>query len=228
MGCLCLGIFAFVKVYKLERNVVSKQDFDNAKRELTKKLEEVEKRIECIIQSKSDIQRELRSLQHLARKYERENEINISDAGTPPSFYNKPQQWQKIQPHEMPVLQEVHAEELKVDERPAVSYLYATIKAQSSYPEFFKVSTDNSGDKVFMLILANTEANVAKFTIVPNMSPDFMKSVIIDRETYLPSLFCEKSIDSSNPTRIEVISMGSAKKVDGIWQVQDRMIIRLV
>lgn len=116
----------------------------------------------------------------------------------------------------------------KVVERPTISYLYATIKAQSPYAEFFKVASENSGDKVFMLTLANPEADVAEFTIAPNMSPDFMKSVIIDRDTYLPSLFCEKSIDSSNPTRIEVNSVGRAKKVDGKWQVQERMIIRLV
>ena len=60
------------------------------------------------------------------------------------------------------------------------------------------------------------------------MAQDFMKSVINNRETYLPNVFCEKSIDSHHPTNIEVISQGVAKKVDGKWQVQHRMSIRLV
>lgn len=115
-----------------------------------------------------------------------------------------------------------------VEQRPTISNLFATIKAGSPLAEFFKVSTENSGDKVFMLTLSNPEAEVADFTIVPNMAPDFMKSVIVDRDTYLPAIFCEKSIDSQNPSRIEVLSQGRAKKVDGKWQVQERMSIRLV
>lgn len=115
-----------------------------------------------------------------------------------------------------------------IDQRTTISNLFATIKAGSLLAEFFKVSTENSGDKVFMLTLTNPEAEVADFTIVPNMAPDFMKSVIIDRDTYLPAVFCEKSIDSQNPSRIEVLSQGRAKKVDGKWQVQERMSIRLV
>lgn len=139
----------------------------------------------------------------------------------------KPQP-RKAQTPVKPVYREENAQREKVVERPTISYLYATIKAQSPYAEFFKVASENSGDKVFMLTLDNPEADVAEFTIAPNMTPDFMKSVILDRDTYLPSLFCEKSIVSSNPTRIEVNSVGRAKKVDGKWQVQERMIIRLV
>lgn len=106
--------------------------------------------------------------------------------------------------------------------------LYATVKALSPYAEFFKVSDVNSGDKVFMLTLLRQEDEVAEFTIAPDMTPDFMKSVINDRDTYLPSLFCEKAIDSANPTRIEVGTPGRAKKVDGKWHVEERMILRLV
>lgn len=138
-----------------------------------------------------------------------------------------PQQ-KKVQNPVTAVHREDNTQRLKVVERPTISYLYATIKAQSPYAEFFKVTNENSGDKVFILTLANPESDVAEFTIAPNMSPDFMKSVIIDRDTYLPSLFCEKIIDSSNPTRIEVNSVGRAKKVEGKWQVQERMAIRLV
>lgn len=144
-----------------------------------------------------------------------------------PQYQPKPQT-RRQQTIVTPVHREENVQRIKVDERPTMTYLYATIKAQSPYAEFFKVATENSGDKVFMLTLANPEADVAEFTIAPNMSPDFMKSVIVDRDTYLPSLFCEKSIDSSNPTRIEVNSVGRAKKIDGKWQVQERMIIRLV
>lgn len=116
----------------------------------------------------------------------------------------------------------------KVNNSPSPSYLYASIKAQSPFAEFFKVANENSGDKVFMITLEHPDDVVAKFTIAPNMSPDFLKSIIVDRDTYLPLLFCEKSIDSSNPTEIKVVSDGSAKKVDGKWVVQERMSIRLV
>lgn len=116
----------------------------------------------------------------------------------------------------------------KVEKEPSTSRLFATVKAQSSIPEFFKVVGENNGDKVYMLILDRPDAEFAEFTIAPNMSPDFMKSIIVDRDTYLPPLFCQKSIESGNPTRIEVLSKGKAKKVDGKWLVQDRMVIRLV
>lgn len=115
-----------------------------------------------------------------------------------------------------------------VENEPSTSSLFATVKAQSSFPEFFKVAKENSGDKVYMLILDRPDAEFAEFTIAPNMSPDFMKSIIVDRDTYLPPIFCQKSIESGNPTRIEVLSKGKAKKVDGKWLVQDRMVIRLV
>lgn len=113
-------------------------------------------------------------------------------------------------------------------ENPSVYYLFATAKAGSSYPEFYKVSSDKNWDKVYMLMLKNEEDEVAEFTIVPDMTPDFMKSVIDDRETHLPPIFCERSIDSQNPTRIEVVSTGVAKKECGKWMVQERMKIKLV
>lgn len=116
----------------------------------------------------------------------------------------------------------------KVEDRPTFTNLYATIKVGSPLAEFFKVSSDNTGDKVFMLTLAGTDDETAEFTIAPEMSADFMKSVIVDRDTYLPPTFCERSIDSQNPSTIEVISPGRAKKVEGKWQVQERMSIRLV
>ncbi|MBD5261833.1 MAG: hypothetical protein HDS38_06855 [Bacteroides sp.] len=106
--------------------------------------------------------------------------------------------------------------------------LFATIKVGSPLPEFSKVTSEHTGDKVFMLTLDSPESDVAEFTIAPNMAQDFMKSIISDRDTYLPNVFCEKSIESHNPTNIEVISQGVAKKVDGKWHVQHRMSIRLV
>ena len=106
--------------------------------------------------------------------------------------------------------------------------LFATIKVGSPLPEFSKVTSEHTEDKVFMLTMDSPESDVAEFTIAPNMAQDFMKSVINNRETYLPNVFCEKSIDSHHPTNIEVISQGVAKKVDGKWQVQHRMSIRLV
>lgn len=115
------------------------------------------------------------------------------------------------------------------EQKSTTTNLFATSKADSSCAEFYRVSPDNNnGDKVFMLTLANPDAEIADFTIVSNMPSDFLKSVINDRDTYLPILFCDKLINSQNPTKIEVSSQGKAKKVDGKWQVQERMSIRLV
>lgn len=115
-----------------------------------------------------------------------------------------------------------------VQEKSSVYYLFATAKAGSSYPEFYNVSRDKTLYKVYMLMLKNEEDEIAEFTIVPDMTPDFMKSVIDDRETHLPPIFCERSIDAQNPTRIEVVSTGVAKKECGKWMVQERMKIKLV
>lgn len=147
-----------------------------------------------------------------------------------PTPYQPKQQTRRKEPAIVPQprYDEPKPQQPIVEQRPTISNLFATIKAGSPLAEFFKVSTENSGDKVFMLTLTNPEAEVADFTIVPNMAPDFMKSVIVDRDTYLPAIFCEKSIDSQNPSKIEVLSQGRAKKVDGKWQVQERMSIRLV
>lgn len=115
-----------------------------------------------------------------------------------------------------------------VQEKSSVYYLFATAKAGSNYPEFYNVSRDKTLYKVYMLMLKNEEDEIAEFTIVPDMTPDFMKSVIDDRETHLPPIFCERSIDAQNPTRIEVVSTGIAKKEGGKWTVQERMKIKLV
>ena len=115
-----------------------------------------------------------------------------------------------------------------MQEKSSVYYLFATAKAGSSYPEFYNVSRDKTLYKVYMLMLKNEEDEIAEFTIVPDMTPDFMKSVIDDRETHLPPIFCERSIDAQNPTRIEVVSTGIAKKEGGKWTVQERMKIKLV
>lgn len=115
-----------------------------------------------------------------------------------------------------------------VHKQPEVTYLYATIKAQSPLAEFVKVTGENAGDKIFMLKLDNPEADTAEFTISDMMTSDFMKSVILDRDTYLKVQFCDKAIVSANPTKIIVETPGKAKKVDGKWMVQDRMTLRLV
>lgn len=107
-------------------------------------------------------------------------------------------------------------------------HLYGVAKTNSSFPEFYKVSEDESVDKAFVLVMENKEDNTAEYSISPIMSADFKKSVIQDRETFLPLLFCEKTIESSTPTSIEVVSKGKAHKVDGKWQVRERMVIRLV
>lgn len=114
-------------------------------------------------------------------------------------------------------------------EKPTATYLFATAKSgEIGQTEFYKVTPENNGDKVFMLTLSNIADEVAVFNIAPNMSADFLRSVLNDRETYLPTLFCDKQIVSANPTRIEVDAPGRAKKVDGKWMIQDRIKIRLV
>lgn len=173
-----------------------------------------------------------------ARLTQRINEIKPSSYRGPVSSAHVPQHQYKPKPQvprKDPVaVQQTRKEEPKphepiVEQRPTLSNLFATVKADSPLAEFFKVTPENSGDKVFMLTLSYPEAQVADFTIVPNMTPDFMKSVIDNKDIYLPATFCEKkSIDSQNPSRIEVLSQGRAKKVDGKWQVQERMSIRLV
>lgn len=200
---LLLSVLALIRINNEHRRISKrKQELEEAERRINQKINEI----------KPSSFRGTTSSYVPAQSYVPQQKSQPRKAQTPVTHVHREETVQKA----------------KVVERPTISYLYATIKAQSPYAEFFKVASENSGDKVFMLTLANPEADVAEFTIAPNMSPDFMKSVIIDRDTYLPSLFCEKSIDSSNPTRIEVNSVGRAKKVDGKWQVQERMIIRLV
>lgn len=200
---LLLSVLALIKINNEHRRISTrKHELEEAERRINQKINEIKPS----------------SFRGATSSY----------APTQPYVPQPKPQPRKAQTPVKPVYREENAQREKVVERPTISYLYATIKAQSPYAEFFKVASENSGDKVFMLTLANPEADIAEFTIAPNMSLDFMKSVIVDRDTYLPSLFCEKSIDSSNPTRIEVNSVGRAKKVDGKWQVQERMIIRLV
>lgn len=107
--------------------------------------------------------------------------------------------------------------------------LYASIKTDARKLDFFKLSEDNHGDKAFVLIIANPEAEVAEFTIAPNLKSDFITNAIQNRETYLPATACEiSSAETANPTRIEPLSPGKAKKENGIWTVQSRMSIRIL
>lgn len=113
-----------------------------------------------------------------------------------------------------------------ISKAPQETYLYANANANGGI-EFYKVTPENSGDKVFIIILKNADDENGDFTIAP-MSDNFMRDAITDRNTYLPPLFCESTLDSSNPTRIEVKAKGKAKKVGGKWQMQERMKIRLI
>lgn len=113
-----------------------------------------------------------------------------------------------------------------VNKTPQETYLYANTNANGGI-EFYKVTTENSGDKVFMIILKKVDDENGEFTIAA-MSADFMKEVIVNRDMFLPPAFCEKIIGSQNPTRIEVDTKGKAKKVGGRWQIQERMKIRLI
>ena len=115
-----------------------------------------------------------------------------------------------------------------VQEKSSVYYLFATAKAGSNYPEFYKVSRDKGLDKVYMLTLKNEEDEIAEFTIDPDMTPNFMKSVIDDRNTHLPKNFCVIEHYGEDPTRIEVVSNGTAKKEGGKWMVEKPMTIKLV
>lgn len=198
------------------------------------KVSEVHKRIN---HRKSDLLEAERRINEKISEIKSSKVINTSPASNawkpnpssnPPQFNASQNCHEENLPPVIAVTRKKNEQRPKVEKRKATTSLYATIKAQSSFAEFFKVTQENSGDKVFMLTLANPDVDVAEFTIVPDMSPDFMKSVIVDRDTYLPALFCEKSIESANPTRIEVCSVGRAKKVNEKWQVEERMSIRLV
>lgn len=113
-----------------------------------------------------------------------------------------------------------------VNKTPQETYLYANTNANGGI-EFYKVTTENSGDKVFMIILKKADDENGDFTIAP-MSDNFMREVIANRDMFLPSTFCERIVGSPNPTRIEVDAKGKAKKVGGKWQMQERMKIRLI
>lgn len=115
-----------------------------------------------------------------------------------------------------------------VQEKSSVYYLFATAKAGSNYPEFYKVSRDKGLDKVYMLTLKKEDDEIAEFTIDPDMTPNFMKSVIDDRNTHLPKTFCVIEHYGEDPTRIEVVSNGTAKKEGGKWMVEKPMTIKLV
>lgn len=113
-----------------------------------------------------------------------------------------------------------------VNKTPQETYLYANTNANGGI-EFYKVTTENSGDKVFMIILKKVDDENGDFTIAP-MSDNFMREVIANRDMFLPSTFCERIVGSPNPTRIEVDAKGKARKVGGKWQMQERMKIRLI
>lgn len=113
-----------------------------------------------------------------------------------------------------------------VNKTPQETYLYANANANGGI-EFYKVTTENSGDKVFMIILKKVDDENGDFTIAP-MSDNFMREVIANRDMFLPSTFCERIVGSPNPTRIEVDAKGKARKVGGKWQMQERMRIRLI
>lgn len=113
-----------------------------------------------------------------------------------------------------------------VNKTPQETYLYANTNANGGI-EFYKVTTENSGDKVFMIILKKVDDENGDFTIAP-MSDNFMREVIANRDMFLPSTFCERIVGSPNPTRIEVDAKGKARKVGGKWQMQERMRIRLI
>jgi len=186
-----------------------------------------------IRKEQTEIKKEIRDLEsrldRLIKEIKQSNNRKPSSGSYVPQPHNPPE---TPKPPKVPFVPQPRTESPEppvIDkQQPTASYLFATIKAGSNLPEFYKVSSENHGDMVFMLILTNPEAEVADFTIVPDMAPDFMKSVISDRDTYIPATFCERSIDSQNPSRIEVQSKGQAKKVAGKWLVERRMSIRLV
>lgn len=203
-----IGIFSLVKL----------NSFHDYLKEKTLKIEGAQKSINLKIEEiQSSINRRTSSFEY-SRSTTQEN-------------YNKPtrQELRLRRAHvESAPQRDVHIPSSKEKSEVDTTYLYATVSARSILPEFIKVMNDNPGDRVFMLTLAQPDADVAEFSIVPSMSADFKQSVINDHDTYLSHLFCDKSLYSSNPTDIVVDAVGKAKKVDGKWQVQDRMAIRLV
>lgn len=119
-------------------------------------------------------------------------------------------------------------EKRKSEPVPTDYRLYATLKAGAVVPEFFKISPEASSDKIFVLTLPNADSDTATFSIATaTLSPAQLRETIENRDTYLPNTFCETRNIAPNPTSIEVLSPGKAKKVDGKWMVADRVVINL-
>ena len=106
-------------------------------------------------------------------------------------------------------------------------YLYAKANASANTTEvdFFKLSEKESQEHVFRLCLQNAGDEVASFTVKPNVARDY----ILEHEIYFPPAYCnKKEIKSAQPTAIDVINEGKAKKVNGKWIVSEPVSIRLV
>jgi len=221
------GIIAIFLALALQKKVDRKEDdtrykLNNFNRQITE-LKNLTSQANAAIQSLNAGQSKFRQ-QSQTRIQSQTHQQNIRQTG---KTYPHPQQVPTPQPIQPTKSQQINPEPEPA--KPSFVHLYATVNASSPVPEFFKVSNDNSaGDKVFMITLRSANDESGEFYIAPDLSDDFIKSVIVDRETYLPTLFCEKEIMADMPNRIKMVSAGKAKKVGGKWQVQERMVVQLL
>lgn len=216
---LCLGIAALIFLISIQKRVFRhggklatyKQELDLVKTELNNAKSSNAKVISTatiVSNNKDDDWNKSR------RDNRRKNSYNTNN-----QFTDSQQQHVAIPP-KLPEKEVAKSTEIR---------LHAYIKTDARRLDFFKLSEDNPGDKPFVLIIANPEAEVAEFTFDQNITDKDRATIIQDRETYLPATACEiSSADTANPTRIEVLSPGKAKKENGIWTVQSRMSIRIL
>lgn len=105
--------------------------------------------------------------------------------------------------------------------------LYANANANGRL-EFKNPTESKSLDHVFKLILNDPNQKEAKF-VLAELDPDFEKEVINDKDSYLPSGFCEKEFPHSNKvSKIETIASGKAVMENGIWTVRERMKVKFL
>lgn len=201
----CIGLLLFKNVYSRIKEL--EQECDSLKRNYSHDMQEMRERLNRI------------------------NRSNYSQTPKSYGYYSEaPKQPSPVK--ENTIKKSPEKKEKRESSQPKVISteicLYASIDALSPIPEFKKVSNVESENKIFMLKLRTADDNIATYDMAPNISQDRLKAVIADRNTYLPSTFCEIVGVSGSPTRITVVELGTAKKnAEGKWLVGTRMKLKL-
>ena len=197
---------------------------------LKKRLDENERRIGGLVQQVTYLQSLLANLQPVNQPAAQKKSKPAAQTNTYDTDLYGANAWGSQSQTNTVRQQPVHQTPKKPKPEPVPTdyRLYATLKAGAVVPEFFKISPEASSDKIFVLTLPNVDSDTATFSIATGtLSAAQMKETIENRDTYLPNTFCETRNIAPNPTSIEVLSPGKAKKVDGKWMVADRVVINL-